>query len=193
MIRGAICALFSNRTFLGKTQHKGRSYKGERKAIVPKNLFEAVREKLVAARGSIMPKVTSAQSAPFLHLLFDDAGEVMLPTYAVKANGARCRYHVSRPNLEGEYSEAAITGVDAPTFKGLLADVLARLGLPFVGYARIWKWSGIGRGLSKLCSPSLRLTKVTIRTSLLFGRFVRPAPQGLHRSRRILLNARQVT
>ena len=56
----------------------------------------------------------------------------MLPTYTIKANGARYRYYASRPNLKGERSEAAITRIPAPAFEGFLADVLARLGLPTV-------------------------------------------------------------
>ena len=70
MTRGALYTLLSNRTYLGETQHKGRSYKGEHAAIVPADLFAAVGECLSAGRGSIRTKVTSPQNAPLLHLLY---------------------------------------------------------------------------------------------------------------------------
>jgi len=136
MTRGALYALLSNRTYLGETQHKGRYYKGEHAAIVPADLFDAVGKRLSAGRGSIRPKVTSPQNAPLLHLLFDETGEPMLPTYTIKANGARYRYYASRPNLKGGRSEATLTRIPAPAFEGFLADIFARLGLPSVTQLR---------------------------------------------------------
>ena len=56
----------------------------------------------------------------------------MLPTYTVKANGARYRYYASRPNMKGERSRAAISRIPAPAFESFLAGVVARLSLPSI-------------------------------------------------------------
>jgi hypothetical protein len=45
---------------------------------VPKALFDTVREEML---GPVMPKVCSPQDAPFTHLLYNETGETMLPTY----------------------------------------------------------------------------------------------------------------
>jgi site-specific DNA recombinase len=128
--RSALYAILNNRAYVGETTHKGASYRGEHQAIVPRDLFDTVQQKLADGAPPSTSKVREAQDAPYVGLLFDETGERMLPTYSVKGRGMRYRYYVSRPSLKGERSKAAICRIPAPPLEAFLAGVFGRLGLP---------------------------------------------------------------
>lgn len=93
--RGALYAILQNPIYLGKIVHKGKSYPGKHEAIVDQALWEKVQKTLTAGR--VARKNGSGARDPSLlaGLLFDDLGERMTPTHAVK-KGKRYRYYVSR-------------------------------------------------------------------------------------------------
>jgi site-specific DNA recombinase len=128
--RSALYAILNNRAYIGETTHKDASYRGEHQAIVPRDLFDAVQQKLADGAPPSTSNVREAQDAPYAGLLFDETGERMLPTYSVKGRGMRYRYYVSRPSLKGEHSKAAICRIPAPPLEAFLAGVFRRLGLP---------------------------------------------------------------
>jgi hypothetical protein len=66
---------------------------GEHEPIIERALFEAVQAKLYEQRRGKRRSRTSSE-ALLLGRIFDDRGNRMTPSYAVK-NGARYRYYVS--------------------------------------------------------------------------------------------------
>ena len=92
--RGALYALLQNRLYRGEISHNGGVYPGEHAAIVDEQLWDAVRATLAANR---VDRATGARAkAPSLlaGMVFDEVGERLTPTHAVK-KGARYRYYVS--------------------------------------------------------------------------------------------------
>lgn len=128
--RSALYCILNNRTYLGETTHKGKSYPGEHEAIVPRELFDRVQSRLAELRPPVTVSVRESQDAPLAGLLFDEAGIPMLPTYTVKGQSQRYRYYVSRPAMKGETSKAAISRIPAPPLEALLTRVLERMAVP---------------------------------------------------------------
>jgi site-specific DNA recombinase len=129
MGRSALYCILNNRAYIGETTHKGASYPGEHDAIVPRELFDAVQQRLADLRPPLSGKARHPQDAPYAGLLFDETGTVMLHTYTIKQGGLRYRYYVSRPALKGERSRTAISRIPAPPFEAFMSSVMKRLGL----------------------------------------------------------------
>jgi hypothetical protein len=127
--RSALYCILNNRAYIGETTHKGASYPGEHEAIVPRDLFDAVQQRLADLRPPLSRRARLSQDAPYAGLLFDETGMAMLPTYSIKRGGLRYRYYASRPTLKGERSRAAISRIPAPPFEAFMAGVIARIGL----------------------------------------------------------------
>ncbi len=118
--RSALYLILNNRTYIGETTHKGKSFRGEHHPIVPRKLFEAVQSRLAELAPNVTATARAQQDAPYAGLLFDETGTPMLPTYSVKQGGIRYRYYASRPTLKGERSDAAIHRIPAPPFEAFL-------------------------------------------------------------------------
>ncbi|MCH8997376.1 MAG: recombinase family protein [Proteobacteria bacterium] len=120
--RGALYLMLQNRIYLGEIVHKDKSYPGEHKGIVDQELWDAVQAKLTENR--VERANGSAASNPSLlaGLLYDDLGNRMTPSHAVK-NGKRYRYYVSRPLITGSRT-AAPDGrrIPAAEIERLVAD-----------------------------------------------------------------------
>jgi len=128
--RSALYCILNNRTYLGETTHKGKSYPGEHDAIVPPELFDRVQCRLAELRPPVTVGTRERQDVLLAGLLFDELGTPMLPTYTIKGQSRRYRYYVSRPAMKGEVSKAAISRIPAPPLEGLLARILERMRLP---------------------------------------------------------------
>jgi len=93
--RGALYLMLQNRIYLGEVVHKERSYQGKHEAIIDRELWVEAQKKLEANR--VSRRVGGVAKSPSLlaGLLYDDHGERMTPSHAVK-KGKRYRYYVSR-------------------------------------------------------------------------------------------------
>ena len=98
--RGPLAHLLRNRFYIGEVVFKGDILKGEQPAILDRDLFDAVQERLDRqAQGQ-----TSRQSRSetlLMGRIFDDAGNRMTPTHARK-RGVKYRYYLSSAMLNGE-------------------------------------------------------------------------------------------
>ena len=120
---GALAYLLRNRIFLGELNHKDKSYPGEHPAIVDKDLFDAVQAKLEENRQGRRRR-TDGSDALLLGLLFDDRGNRMSPSYAIK-KGVRYRYYISCVLAQGRKLEAGtIARVPAPEIEATLTEAL---------------------------------------------------------------------
>jgi site-specific DNA recombinase len=98
--RGALYLMLQNRIYRGEITHKGSAYPGEHKPIVDKALWEKTQAVLVANRVDRSTGADARYPSLLAGLAFDDSGERLTPTHAVK-KGTRYRYYVSRSLITG--------------------------------------------------------------------------------------------
>jgi site-specific DNA recombinase len=93
--RGRLYHLLSNPVYVGQIRHGDKVYEGLHEAIIDADTWQRVQVQIadntVSAQG---PGKQSARS-PLIGKLFDEDGEPLTPTHAVK-KGRRYRYYVSR-------------------------------------------------------------------------------------------------
>src|SRR6476619_1674821 len=105
--RGALYYLLGNRFYIGEVKYKNEILPGEQPSIMDRALFDAVRQKSLA-QWSHRTVLRNKSDHLLAGLLFDDAGNRMVPTHATKAC-VRYRYYVSTPCLHGE-AKTALAG-----------------------------------------------------------------------------------
>ena len=105
--RGSLFYLLRNRFYIGEVKYKDEVLPGEQSAIMDRQLFDAVQQKLTD-QWSHRNHAKTKSNHLLTGLLYDDAGHRMIPTHATKA-GIRYRYYVSLPHLKGE-SKTALVG-----------------------------------------------------------------------------------
>jgi DNA invertase Pin-like site-specific DNA recombinase len=98
--RGALYLMLQNRIYRGEITHKGNAYPGEHKAIVDKALWDMVEAVLAENRINRTKGADAKYPSLLAGLVFDDSGERLTPTHAVK-KGTRYRYYVSRSLITG--------------------------------------------------------------------------------------------
>lgn len=98
--RGALYLMLQNRIYRGEITHKGNAYPGEHPPIVDKTLWDQAQE--ILAENRVNREVGSHAKQPSLlaGLVFDETGERLTPSHAVK-KGTRYRYYVSRSLIIG--------------------------------------------------------------------------------------------
>ena len=121
--KGALAYLLRNRIYLGEIRHQGRSYRGEHEPIIDRELFEAVQAKLTS-QAQARRQGRAGSDALLLGRIFDDRGNRMTPASAHK-QGARYRYYVSAPLMQGRREEAgSVPRVPAPDIEQLVIERL---------------------------------------------------------------------
>jgi len=86
--------------YRGDITHKGDAYPGEHKAIVDKVLWEKVQAVLAENRVDRATGADAKYPSLLAGLAFDESGERLTPTHAVK-KGTRYRYYVSKSLITG--------------------------------------------------------------------------------------------
>ena len=124
LARGALYLMLQNRIYLGEIVHKENSYPGEHVAIIDRALWDEVQQKLVANRIDRANGANAAQPSLLTGLIYDDAGERMIPSHANK-KGARYRYYVSQGLVKGSRRNSPRgRRVPAGDLEGLVEDRL---------------------------------------------------------------------
>src|SRR3979490_173610 len=107
--RGSLFYLLRNRFYIGEVKYKSEILPGEQPAIMERELFDAVQQKLTD-QWSHRNHAKSRTDHALTGLLYHDAGHRMIPTHANKA-GIRYRYYVSLPLLKGESKTVSVGSV----------------------------------------------------------------------------------
>jgi site-specific DNA recombinase len=124
LTNGPLNHMLRNRMYLGELNHRNSSYPGEHAPIIDRDLFDAVGAKLT---GNLHQRrsTRSHSDALLMGRLYDDRGNRMSPTYAVK-KGLRYRYYVSTMLVQGRRSEAgSIPRVPAAELESIVMDAIA--------------------------------------------------------------------
>ncbi|MCB1474101.1 MAG: recombinase family protein [Rhodobiaceae bacterium] len=92
--RGNLYQLLSNPLYIGQVPHRGATYPGRHEAIVNQVLWDEVQALLKANTQERRSQSNGPSSCVLTGLLFDEAGDRLSPSYAVKG-GVRYRYYIS--------------------------------------------------------------------------------------------------
>ena len=117
--RGALYLMLQNRIYRGEITHKGNAYPAEHQPIVDETLWDQVQAILAENRVDRVTGADAKQPSLLAGLAFDETGERLTPSHAVK-KGTRYRYYVSRSLIVG-------TAKDKPTGRRLPAGNLETL------------------------------------------------------------------
>ena len=98
--RGALYLMLQNRIYRGEITHKGNVYPAEHQPIVDKDLWNEVQAILAENRVERATGANTKQPSLLAGLIFDETGERLTPSHAVK-KGTRYRYYVSRSLIVG--------------------------------------------------------------------------------------------
>ena len=123
LTNGPLDYLLRNRIYLGEINHRDQSYPGEHQAIIGAALFASVQAKLSENRRGLRQRRLGS-NALLLGKLFDDRGNPMTPSYAIK-KGVRYRYYVSCVLAQGRRQEAgSVARVAADAVEQILLDAI---------------------------------------------------------------------
>jgi DNA invertase Pin-like site-specific DNA recombinase len=128
--RGSLGYLLRNPFYVGRVNFKGELLPGEQPAIIEQDLFDAVQKKLTEQNKN--HTTTRMQSeALLMGRIFDDRGNLMSPTYAIK-KGIKYRYYLSSALGDGRSQEAGtVRRVPATEVETLVVNsVREQLRLP---------------------------------------------------------------
>jgi hypothetical protein len=120
---GHLYWILSNSLYKGDVHHRGHTWPGQQEAIVTRELWDAVQQRL--ADNEVKAKRTS-RATLLTGILFDETGDRLSPSHAMKA-GRRYRYYVSRRLVQARRKDE--TGWRLPaeqlkkTILGFLTDL----------------------------------------------------------------------
>jgi DNA invertase Pin-like site-specific DNA recombinase len=98
--RGALYSLLSNPIYIGEIRHKGVHHPGLHEPIVERKLWDATQLLLRSHAVGRAPRARKSAASPLTGKLFDESGQSLTPSHAVKA-ARRYRYYVSRSLIKG--------------------------------------------------------------------------------------------
>ena len=98
--RGALYLMLQNRIYRGEITHRGNAYPAEHQPIVDEVLWDQVQAILYDNRVDRATGADAKQPSLLAGLIFDESGELLTPSHAVK-KGTRYRYYVSRSLIVG--------------------------------------------------------------------------------------------
>jgi site-specific DNA recombinase len=124
LTNGPLAHMLRNRMYLGEINHRDKSYRGEHAPIIDPSLFKAIQTKLTENRQERRRRRQNSD-ALLTGKLFDDRGNPMTPTYAIK-KGVRYRYYVSCVLNQGRKEEAG-------SFPRVAAEAVERIVLDGIG------------------------------------------------------------
>ena len=124
--RGHLYALLSNPLYVGKVRHQGVHYEGRHDPIVDDATFAAAQAQLTAQAPSRRITTNQPSSHLLTGLLFDESGDRLSPTHAVK-QGRRYRYYVSHRLIAARRKERDGWRLPADEIEHLIVKELAAL------------------------------------------------------------------
>ena len=92
--------------YVGRVAHKGHIYEGRQAAIVEQSQWDRAQALLSEKSASRQRRPIAPGGRPLAGRLFDDRGNAMSPSYAVKRNGKRYHYYVSQALLQNDKGRA---------------------------------------------------------------------------------------
>jgi site-specific DNA recombinase len=102
--RGALYTLLANPVYIGEIRHKDLRHPGQHEPLLDRSVWDAVQAQLQTQAQRRKTPQGRAPSSCLIGKLFDEAGERLTPSHAMKG-GRRYHYYVSRPLVTGMASQ----------------------------------------------------------------------------------------
>jgi site-specific DNA recombinase len=103
--RGQLYRILSNPIYVGQISHGAKRYAGLHDAIIDQATWDRVQAKLAESVRGQRQQSSAKHPSPLAGLLFDQSGEPLVATHAIK-QGRRYRYYVSRSLQHGGDAKA---------------------------------------------------------------------------------------
>ena len=128
LTNGPLAYILRNRMYLGEINHRGKSFPAEHEPIIEKEVFDAVQN-ILNENPNRHDTGYNRSDALLGGLLFDDRGNRMSPSHAMK-KGVRYNYYVSTPAIQGRKEDSgSVCRVPARAIEEAVIDALrARSG-----------------------------------------------------------------
>lgn len=122
--QGPLFYMLRNRFYIGEVTFKGEVLPGSQPPLLERSLFDAVQAKLTE-QWSHRTRARQKSRALLTGLLFDDAGNRMIPTHATR-NRVRYRYYMSQPLQRGHPDDpvGSISRVPADQIEALVTHAV---------------------------------------------------------------------
>lgn len=101
--RGNLYTILRNPVYIGQVVHKGNTYPGLHDPIIDQDIWDKVQVVLTTNRAHNGEHLRSRNPSLLRGLVFDSAGERLLPSHTNK-NGVRYRYYISKSYVSGRPS-----------------------------------------------------------------------------------------
>jgi DNA invertase Pin-like site-specific DNA recombinase len=122
---GTALHVLKNRIYLGETGHDGKWFAGEHEPILDRQTFDRAQE-IMKGNAVKRSKRRTESGALLTGFLYDDHGNRMSPTYAVK-KGVRYPFYVSTALLKGRKTQAgSISRVSAADIETATVTMLRK-------------------------------------------------------------------
>ena len=156
--RGSLHKMLRNPIYIGKIRQGGAHYEGEHEAVIPLELWNAVQERLDAARqGQTRSRKNVRSTAPLLGLLFDDVGNRM-GAASSKNRGVLHRYYCSMPKLRGTTEPVgSISRVNGARIDDIVFAALVKAGVAPPGADRTALVEPVARVILHASEVEIRL------------------------------------
>jgi hypothetical protein len=119
--KGYLYQIIKNRVYLGEAVHKGASYPGEHKAIVPQRLWDRVHS-ILGENARKRAARTRAQTPALLKgIIFGPTGCAMTPTHTRK-RGRLYRYYIATDLLKHDASDCTVRRVPAAEIENAVIE-----------------------------------------------------------------------
>ena len=149
--RGALYELLSNPIYIGEIRHKGIRHPGLQEPIVDRELWDSTQLMLRSHAAQRSTRTRKSSASPLTGKLFDDSGQSLTPSHAVKGE-RRYRYYVSR-NLINGTRESARGGWRLPAAE--IERTVASAAYTILGDEAAITNAALANGLAEQQLPSL--------------------------------------
>src|ERR1700691_4460854 len=125
--RGALYELLANPIYLGEIRHKRTRHPGLHEPIVDQELWDKTQFLLGSGAVRRAARVARSTVSPFTGKLFDESGQSVTPSHAVKGE-RRYRYYVSRSLIRGSADSKRGAGrLPAPEIERTVASAASTI------------------------------------------------------------------
>jgi site-specific DNA recombinase len=120
--KGHLYKILSNKTYIGKIEHKKNVYDGLHESIVDSDIFEKARKILVINSISRKNPTNAKSSSLLAGKLFDDKNNYLSPSHS-NTRGKRYRYYVSQAKIQNKSQNlGSITKLPANEIEKFVRD-----------------------------------------------------------------------
>lgn len=123
---GALYKMINNRLYLGEAVHKDKSYPGEHKAIVSRELWDEAHAILRESPRARASKTRTQMPALLKGLIFAPDGRAMTPSHT-RRRGKLYRYYVSMSVLKSGPDSCPVGRIPAAEIEAVVIDQLRKL------------------------------------------------------------------